>query len=73
MNYEKKVVKWAAETKLFLSKQKTILRLKKRSHQLEPSIFFNLSLEEIEKGELTFPIRNWKVGTTTLLDMKEKI
>lgn len=49
LNYEKKVVKWAAETKLFLSKQKTILRLKKEALSSNlPAEDFNLSLEEIE-------------------------
>ena len=49
LSYEKKVVKWAAETKLFLSKQKTILRLKKEALGANlPAEDFNLSLEEIE-------------------------
>ena len=49
LNYEKKVVKWAAETKLFLSKQKTILGLKKEALSSNlPAEDFNLSLEEIE-------------------------
>ena len=49
LNYEKKVVKWAAETKLFLGKQKTILSLKKEALKKNiPTEDFMLSLQEIE-------------------------
>ena len=51
-NYEKEVVSWAAETKLFLNTQTTILSLKSEAEKLGlPEEDFNQSIENLKRAE----------------------
>ena len=52
LNYEKEVVSWAAETKLFLNTQTTILSLKSEAEKLGlPEEDFNQSIENLKRAE----------------------
>ena len=73
LSYEKKMVTWAAETKLFLITQNDLIDLKNEAvGQKLPTEDFDLSIEQIKQRTFLLT-KSYFGGKITFFEMKKKI